>query len=48
MIEFIDHATTSGFLSASRRRQLLVATTPEDALNLLDEAAASATQGMVW
>jgi uncharacterized protein (TIGR00730 family) len=48
MIEFIDHATTSGFLSASRRRQLLVATTPEEALNLLDEAAASATQGMVW
>jgi len=48
MIQFIDHATTSGFLSASRRRQLLVATTPEEALNLLDEAAASATQGMVW
>ena len=48
MIEFIDHATTSGFLSASRRRQLLVATTPEEALNLLDEAAARATQGMVW
>ena len=48
MIEFIDHATESGFLSASRRRQLLVASTPEEALNLLDEAAASATQGMVW
>jgi uncharacterized protein (TIGR00730 family) len=48
LIEFMDHATDSGFLSASRRRQLLVATTPEEALNLLDEAAASATQGMVW
>ena len=48
LIEFMDHATESGFLSASRRRQLLVATTPEEALNLLDEAAASATQGMVW
>jgi uncharacterized protein (TIGR00730 family) len=48
LIEFIDHATKSGFLSASRRQQLLVATTPEEALNLLDEAAASATQGMVW
>ena len=48
MIAFIDHATESGFLSASRRRQLLVATTPDEALNLLDEAAASATQGMVW
>jgi len=48
MIEFIDHATESGFLSASRRRQLLVAETPEEALEKLDEAAAAATQGMVW
>jgi uncharacterized protein (TIGR00730 family) len=48
MIEFIDHATDSGFLSARRRRQLLVATSPEQALELLDEAAAAATQGMVW
>jgi len=48
MITFIDHATESGFLSASRRRQLLVAETPEEALEKLDEAAAAATQGMVW
>ena len=48
MIEFIDHATKSGFLSASRREQLLVASTPEQALELLDEAAGRATQGMVW
>ena len=48
MIEFIEHATESGFLSAQRRRQLLVAATPEEALELLDEAAAAATQGMVW
>src|ERR1041385_3816147 len=48
MIEFIDHATESGFLSANRRSQLLVATSPEEALHLLDEAAAVATQGMVW
>jgi uncharacterized protein (TIGR00730 family) len=48
MVEFIDHATTSGFLSAQRREQLLVAATPEQALELLDEAAAAATQGMVW
>ena len=48
LIEFMDHATESGFLSASRRQQLLVANSPEEALNLLDEAAASATQGMVW
>ena len=48
MIDFIDHATESGFLSAARRTQLLVAETPEQALDLLDEAAAAATQGMVW
>jgi len=48
LIEFMDHATESGFLSAQRRRQLLVATTPDEALKLLDEAAAAATQGMVW
>jgi uncharacterized protein (TIGR00730 family) len=48
MIEFIDHATTSGFLSPQRRSQLLVASTAEEALDLLDEAAAAATQGMVW
>ena len=48
MITFIDHATQSGFLSAQRRSQLLVAATPEEALEKLDEAAAAATQGMVW
>lgn len=48
LIEFIDHATAKGFLSSRRRRQLLVATTPEEALELLDEAAAAATDGMVW
>ena len=48
LIEFIDHATNKGFLSAQRRRQLLVASTPDEALELLDEAAEAATQGMVW
>jgi uncharacterized protein (TIGR00730 family) len=48
LISFIDHATTSGFLSQRRRSQLLVAETPGEALELLDEAAAAATQGMVW
>ena len=48
LIEFIDHATESGFMSAERRRQLLVADTPEQALELLDEAVTAATQGMVW
>lgn len=48
LITFMDHATDSGFLSTRRRKQLLVAKSPEDALELLDEAAAAATQGMVW
>jgi uncharacterized protein (TIGR00730 family) len=48
MIEFIEHAHQCGFLSAQRRRQLLVAETPGEALKLLDEAAVGATQGMVW
>ncbi|HWJ60156.1 MAG TPA: TIGR00730 family Rossman fold protein [Sphingomicrobium sp.] len=48
LIEFIDHATNKGFMSAQRRRQLLVADDPEEALQLLDEAALSATKGMVW
>jgi hypothetical protein len=48
LIDFIDHATESGFLSARRRKQLLVARTPDEALKLLDEAAAAATQGTVW
>ncbi len=48
LIEFIDHATESGFMSQRRRKQLLVAETPEEALKLLDDAAAAATQGMVW
>jgi uncharacterized protein (TIGR00730 family) len=48
LVAFIDHATASGFLSPQRRGQLLVASTPDEALELLDEAAAAATQGMVW
>ena len=48
LIAFIDHASAQGFLSARRRRQLLVASHPEQALELLDEAAEAATQGMVW
>jgi uncharacterized protein (TIGR00730 family) len=48
LIDFIDHAHQSGFLSQTRRRQMLVADTPDEALKLLDEAAAAATQGMIW
>jgi uncharacterized protein (TIGR00730 family) len=48
LIAFMDHATANGFLSPQRRAQLLVASSPEEALEHLDEAAAAATQGMVW
>jgi uncharacterized protein (TIGR00730 family) len=48
MIAFLDHAAASGFMSARRRKQLLVASSPDEALQLLDDAAACATQGMVW
>ena len=48
LITFMDHATQSGFLSGQRRAQLLVAERPDEALKLLDDAAAAATQGMVW
>ena len=48
LIEFIDHSTASGFMSQQRRAQLLVAGSPEQALELLDEAVTAATQGMVW
>ena len=45
LIEFIDHATQSGFMSAAAARAALVATTPEQALELLDEAAGSRYAG---
>ena len=45
---FMNHVHACGFLSAARREQLLVADTPKEALKLLDEAAATAAQGMVW
>ncbi|MGI8705310.1 MAG: TIGR00730 family Rossman fold protein [Sphingomicrobium sp.] len=48
LITFIDEATENGFLSAHRRKQLLVAQTPEEALQLLDRAADTAQQGMIW
>lgn len=46
--EFMDHVSASGFLSKGRRRQLLMADSPAEAIDRLDEAAANATQGMVW
>jgi uncharacterized protein (TIGR00730 family) len=48
LVDFIDHASASGFISGSRRSQLLVAQSGEEAIELLDKAAAGAAQGMVW
>jgi len=48
LIQFIDHATKSGFMSEQRRKQLLIAASPTEALELLDEGAEAATQGIVW
>jgi len=45
---FMDHVRDSGFLSQARRLQLLKADTPGEALNLLDEAAKNAAQGVTW
>ncbi|GAA4042774.1 TIGR00730 family Rossman fold protein [Sphingomonas rosea] len=46
--DFMDHVSASGFLSPDRRRQLMIADGVGEALDRLDEAAANATQGMVW
>jgi uncharacterized protein (TIGR00730 family) len=48
LADFMDHVSASGFLSQGRRKQLLMADSPIDAIDRLDEAAANATQGMVW
>lgn len=47
-VEFMAHVSDSGFLSRPRLDQLIVGDTPDEVINLLDEAAARATQGMVW
>jgi len=48
LASFMDHVSASGFLSETRRAQLLKAETPAEALDLLDSAAKTATQGMIW
>jgi len=47
-VAMMEHISDSGFLSKQRLGQMIVADTPNQAINLLDEAAAGATQGMVW
>ena len=45
---FMDQVAEAGFLSPARRSQLLVAATPREAIKMLDAAAETAAQGMVW
>jgi uncharacterized protein (TIGR00730 family) len=45
---FMDHVAASGFLSTARREQLLLAHSPAEAIDRLDEAAGQARQGMIW
>ena len=48
LIAFIDTATKSGFLSPARRAQLLVARSPDQAIDLLAGACGGAEAKMVW
>lgn len=46
--QFCDTVTDQGFMSEDRRRQLLMADTPADAIDKLDAAAKAAQDGFVW
>ena len=48
MLAFLDHTTASGFMSAERREQLLVAETIGEAIEKLDSAAGASERKMVW
>jgi uncharacterized protein (TIGR00730 family) len=48
LADFMDRVSASGFLSEARRAQLLKAETAAQAIDLLDEAASSAAQGVTW
>jgi len=48
MIGFLDHVTTSGFMSPARRGQLLVADTIPGVIEALDGGIARAEAKMVW
>ena len=45
---FCDTVRDEGFMSPDRRAQLLMATTPVEAIEKLDAAAGAAQKGMVW
>jgi uncharacterized protein (TIGR00730 family) len=48
MVEFLDHATKSGFMSSTRRQQLIVADGIGEVIDKLDAAAKVGTAKMVW
>jgi uncharacterized protein (TIGR00730 family) len=48
LLSFLDTATSSGFMSAARRAQLLVATEAGEAIEKLDAAIGAAEKKMVW
>jgi len=48
MIEFLDHAAQSGFMSPARRAQLLVAEDIDSVIEMLDSGIAAAERKMVW
>ena len=48
MIGFLDHVTTSGFMSPARRAQLLVADRIGDVIDMLAEASGATERKMVW
>ncbi len=48
MIDFLDHVTRSGFMSQSRREQLLVGESIDEVIDMLDSAASTRERQMVW
>ncbi|HEY0414258.1 MAG TPA: TIGR00730 family Rossman fold protein [Allosphingosinicella sp.] len=48
LIDFLDHATMSGFMSPARRAQLIVADEIGEVLDKLEAAAGAGERKMVW
>jgi uncharacterized protein (TIGR00730 family) len=48
LLDFLDTATSSGFMSPARRAQLLVASEVDEAIEKLDAAIGAAEKKMVW
>ncbi|MFL6861991.1 MAG: TIGR00730 family Rossman fold protein [Allosphingosinicella sp.] len=48
LVDFLDHATRSGFMSQARRDQLIVSDGIGDVLDRLAAASGTRERGMVW